>query len=114
MPVAVFTTVTYTRHMTDNIVPFDAELAADLSTESTTNVNDLSTSDPTELSRKQTLEQLEDRLAGLSRLIDSIGEMLSSWQTGEESYTDDDVGVVTRVITAVEHSLHLGVSDDHE
>ena len=114
MPVAVVTTFTYTRCMTDNIVPFDAELAADLSTESTTNVNDLSTSDPVELERKRTLDELEDRLAALARLIDGVGEMLSSWQTGEEPHTDDDVGVVSRMITSMEQALHLSVAEDDE
>ena len=103
---------TYTTSMTDNIVPFDAELAADLSTESTTNVNDLSTGDAVDLERKRTLDELEDRLAALARLVDGVGEMLSSWQTGEESHTDDDVGVVTRMINSMEQALHLSVSDD--
>ena len=100
--------------MTDNIVPFDDKLLDALSNESTTNVNDLSTSDPVELERKRTLDELEDRLAALARLIDGVGEMLSSWQTGEEPHTDDDVGVVSRMITSMEQALHLSVAEDDE
>ena len=114
MPVAVFTTITYTRYMTDNIVPFDDKLLAALSNESTTSENDLSTGDPVDLERKRTLDELEDRLAALARLIDGVGAMLSDWQTGEEPYTDDDVGVVSRMITSMEQALHLSVSEDDE
>ena len=110
MPVAVTTVITYTIHMTDNMIPFDPDATADPSTESTTNKPVVNIPEDDVF----IMNQLEDRLAGLARLVDGVGEMLSNWQTGEESYTRDDLGVVERMLNSVEQALVQGEQEPAE
>lgn len=110
MPVAVTTVITYTIHMTDNMIPFDPDATADPSTESTTNKPVVNIPEDDVF----IMNQLEDRLAGLARLVDGVGEMLSNWQTGEESYTRDDLGVVERMLNSVEQALFQGEQEPAE
>ncbi len=102
MLVAVFTRFTYTIHMTDNIVPFDPELAADLPVESTMSGVDATTNDDV-----IKLRDVQQRFDALSTLIDSVTVMIQSWLDEQESYTRDDVGVVSRMVTSMEQALHV-------
>ena len=106
MPVAVTTVVTYTKYMTDNIVPFDAELAADLPVESTMDTTASTTSDPPSDDVIK-LRDVQQRFDTIRTLIDSVNVMIEDWIDEQESYSPDDVGVVSRMVTSMEQSLHM-------
>ena len=106
MPVAVITTVAYTIHMTDNIVPFDPELAADLPVESTMSGVDSTTSVSTNDDVIK-LRDIQQRFDTIRTLIDSVNVMIEDWIDEQESYTPDDVGDVSRMVTSMEQSLHM-------
>ena len=106
MPVAVVMTGCYTTYMTDNIVPFDAELAADLPVESTMSGVDSTTSDMASDDVIK-LRDVQQRFDTLRTLIDSVTVMIQSWLDEEEPYTPDDVGVVSRMVTSMEQALHV-------
>ena len=92
----------------DNVIPFDASVAVDDQHVPLAKMNQLPADDV------KLMNQLEDRLAGLARLIDGTGEMLSNWQTGEEEYSSEDLGVVSRTINSMEQALYMSVDPDDQ
>ena len=113
MPVAVVMTSRYTTYMTDNIVPFDAELAADLPVESTMNKASSTTSD-TVSDDVIKLRDVQQRFDALRTLIDSVNVMIQDWIDDNETYSADDVGVVSRMAQSMEQALHMTCDSEPE
>lgn len=113
MPVAVATVITYTIRMTDNIVPFDAELADDLPVESTVDTTAYTTNDPVSDDVIK-LRDVQQRFDTLRTLIDSVCVMIQDWIDANEEYSPDDLGVVRRMVTSLEQAVHLTVDEPEQ
>ena len=113
MPVAVTTVITYTIHMTDNIIPFDAVFDEPTPADSTVDTTACTTSDPVSDDVIK-LRDVQQRFDTMRTLIDSVCVMIQDWIDANEEYSPDDLGVVSRMVTSLEQAVHLTVDEPEQ
>lgn len=96
--------------MTDNIIPFESDAYEADPAGGTRRATDTQLNDVSDDVKK--LVQVRDRYRAIVTLIDHVSGMIQDWESGEEHYTADDIGVVERMCTSMEDALYLSIDED--